>query len=77
MVLDARLHEVDGAEIVKHLRQRVLPSHTPIVVLGHELTPTERARFLWAGASAYHARPLNVAEIDGSVAALLEIAALR
>jgi DNA-binding response OmpR family regulator len=77
VVLDARMHDVDGADIVKHLRQRVLPSHTPIVVLGHELTPTERARFLWAGASAYHATPLNVAEIDGSVAALLEIAALR
>lgn len=77
VVLDARLPDVDGAGVVQHLRQRVLPSETPMIVLGHELTPTERARFLWAGASAYHARPLNVAEIDSSVAALLETAALR
>jgi DNA-binding response OmpR family regulator len=77
VVLDASLPDVDGAGFVQHLRQRVLPAETPIIVLGHELTPSERARFLWAGASAYHARPLNVAEIDSSVATLLEMAALR
>jgi DNA-binding response OmpR family regulator len=77
VVLDAHLPDVDCADLVKHLRQRVLPTHTPMIVLGHDLTPSERARFLWAGASAYHARPLNVAEIDNSVAMLLEVAALR
>jgi CheY-like chemotaxis protein len=76
VVLDASLPGVDGADFVTHLRQRVLPAQTPIIVLGNDHTPSERARFVWAGASAYHAKPLNVAEVDGSVATLLEITAL-
>lgn len=76
VVLDASLPGVDGADLVKHLRQRVLPCGTPIIVLGDDHAPSERARFVWAGASAYHAKPLNVAEVDDSVATLLEITAL-
>ncbi len=76
VVLDASLPGVDGADLVKHLRQRVLPIETPIIVLGDDHAPSERARFVWAGASAYHAKPLNVAEVDDSVATLLEITAL-
>jgi CheY-like chemotaxis protein len=77
VVLDDRLPDVDGADLVKHLRHEVLGGETPIIVLAHDADPRQRARFLWAGASAYHSKPLNVAEIDQTVMVLMEIAALR
>jgi CheY-like chemotaxis protein len=77
VVLDDRLPDVDGADLVKHLRREVLESETPIIVLAQDADQRQRARFLWAGASAYHSKPLNVAEIDKTVMILMEVAALR
>jgi DNA-binding response OmpR family regulator len=77
VVLDADLPDVDGADMANHLRLRVLPHETPIVVLAHDADPRERARFVWSGASAYIVKPLNVAELDRAVMALMEVAALR
>jgi DNA-binding response OmpR family regulator len=77
VVLDDHLRDVDGADLVRQLRQEVLAIDTPVMVLAHDADPSDRARFIWAGASAYHAKPLNVAEIDQTVMVLTEIAALR
>ncbi len=63
--------------MANHLRLRVLPPETPIVVLAHDADPRQRARFVWAGASAYIVKPLDVAELDRAVIALMEVAALR
>ena len=63
--------------MANYLRLRVLPLETPIVVLAHDSGPRERARFIWAGASAYIVKPLDVAELDRAVMALMEVAALR
>jgi len=77
VVLDDQLPDVDGAALVEHLRQRALPEACPIIVLAHDGDPRQRARFVWAGASACLTKPLNVAEIDRTVMVLLEVAALR
>jgi len=77
VVLDAHLSDLDGEKLVMALREQALDPSTPIVVLAHDGAPGERARFIWAGASAYIAKPLNVAEIDRTVGMLLEVAALR
>jgi DNA-binding response OmpR family regulator len=77
VALDALLPDLDGRDLVKYLRSKVIPSQTPIIVLAHDSDPRRRAEFIWAGASAYHSKPLNVAEVDHSVATLLEVAALR
>jgi CheY-like chemotaxis protein len=77
VVLDSRQPDVDGADLVEHLRARVLPGETPVIVLAHDDDPRERARFVWAGASAYHCKPLNVAALDRTVATLLDLAGLR
>lgn len=77
VVLDARLSDVDGEKVVKALRERALAPSAPIVVLGHDSAPSERARFVWAGASAYITKPLNVAEIDRTVGELLDVAVAR
>jgi DNA-binding response OmpR family regulator len=77
VVLDSDLPDIDGAGMANHLRLRVLPHETPIVVLAHDAGPRERARFVWAGASAYIIKPLDVGELDRAVTALMEITALR
>lgn len=76
VVLDSHQSDVDGAELVEYLRARVLPDETPIIVLAHDGDPRERARFVWAGASAYHCKPLDVAALDHTVATLMELAGL-
>jgi CheY-like chemotaxis protein len=73
VVLDSHQSDVDGVELVEHLLARVLPGETPIIVLAHDADPRERARFVWAGASAYHCKPLDVAALDHTVATLLEL----
>jgi DNA-binding response OmpR family regulator len=77
LVVDARLHDADGEETVARLRQELRPDDVPIIVLGHDPAPAARARFVWAGASAYVTTPLDIAEIDRTVGELLEVAALR
>jgi len=77
IVLDARLPDVDSAALVTALRARAESREAPIIVLAHERSPSERARFIWAGARAYVAKPLDVAEIDRTVGMLLEVAAPR
>lgn len=78
VILDARIPDVDGgAALVVALRRRVLPDHAPIVVVSVDGSPSARARFIWAGASAYVARPLDVAEVDRTVEMLLEVATFR
>ena len=77
VVLDTRLPDVDAEALMGAIRDRAMSRSVPIVVLAHDSAPTVRARFVWAGASAYLAKPLNVAEIDQTVAMLLEVATLR
>ncbi len=77
VVLDDHLPDVNGLALVQHLRHRVLPTESPVIVLAHNGDPRQRARFVWAGASAYLTKPLNVGEIDRTVMVLLEVAALR
>ncbi len=74
VVIDALLPDLDGADVVQHLRQQVLPTDTPIIVLAHDADPRERARYVWAGATAYFTKPLHVADVDRAVMALMELA---
>jgi len=74
VVLDARLSDVDGETLVSTLRKRALAPSAPIAVLAHDGSPGQRARFIWAGASASFATPLNVAEIDRTVEPVLNVA---
>jgi len=77
VVLDASPADLDGRELVVALRQRALTLDAPVVVLADTDVPSERARFIWAGASAYLTKPLDVAELDRTVGMLLQIAAAR
>ncbi len=77
VVVEARLPDIDGEMLVGALRNGVMRPGEPIVVLAHDGTPGERARFLRAGATAYIAKPSGVAEFDRTVGILLEVAAWR
>jgi len=77
VVMHAALPDVDALELMGAIRTRGLSPSVPVVVIAHEGSPTERARFLWAGASAYIPTPLRVAEVDQAVGMLLEAAAVR
>lgn len=77
VVMDDPLPGIDAAELVTHLRRRALSSETPIMILAHDSGPCDRARLMWAGASAIHTKPLNVAGVDRTLMVLMEIATLR
>jgi DNA-binding NarL/FixJ family response regulator len=66
-----------GETLVAALRRRTTPVPPPIVVLTPRSTARERARFIWAGASAYASEPSDLTEIDGLVGMLHEVAAWR
>jgi len=75
VVLDAVLRDADGEAMVRTLRAGGDRCDFPILVLGNDPGPRERARFAWAGATAYVSRPLHVAELDRIVRILLEASA--
>jgi len=71
VVLEARLSDGEAESLVRTLRTQVMPPGAPIVVMAHDGTPTERARFIWAGATAYLSATLHEGEIDRTVGRLL------
>ncbi len=77
VVVDARLPDLDATQLVGALRRRAVSPEAPIVVLADDPAPRDEARFIWAGASAFLTKPLDVAQIDDTVRRLLEVAPLR
>jgi DNA-binding response OmpR family regulator len=75
ILLDARLPDIDGAQLVSSLRARGVATSAPVLVLAHDASPGERARFAWAGASAYMMKPLDISEVDRTVELLLDVTA--
>ncbi|HTZ09069.1 MAG TPA: response regulator [Acidimicrobiales bacterium] len=74
VMVDAQLPDMDATAVVTSLCAGTGP---PVIVLGHEPSPREHARFVWAGASAYLARPLDLAQLDRTVRRLVPDAARR
>jgi DNA-binding response OmpR family regulator len=76
-VVEADLPDGDAEGLVRALRRAAMPPPAPIVVLADEGTPRKRARFLWAGASAYVSGPVSSSQMDRMVGILIEVAARR
>ena len=77
VVLEARLPDLDSEQVLRALRRRILPSDCPVVILAANRSSRERARFIWAGASAYVDRPHDTSAVDRAVGGLLEAASSR
>ena len=71
-VIDRRLPDGDGLDLVRRLRQDLRTNRIPIIVLTAAYDPADEALVLKAGADAYLPKPFEPAEllrvIDGAIA---------
>ncbi|HXP33558.1 MAG TPA: response regulator [Acidimicrobiales bacterium] len=77
IVLDDRLPDAPGADVLGQLGSLLTTASTPVVVIGSTTTPEHRASFLGSGAAHYLTKPLHIAELERTVGTLLELAAMR
>src|SRR3712207_6095113 len=61
IVLDLRLPDVDGYEVVRRLRAAKV--QTPVLILSGRTDPTDEVRGLVGGADDYLTKPFNKAEL--------------
>jgi CheY-like chemotaxis protein len=72
LLLDMHLPDIDGLDLLTHLKTDANTSGIPVIVLSADATPQRVERALEAGASAYLAKPLSLSELLEHVDALLE-----
>ncbi len=75
IVMEDRLPDVAG--LVTDLRREVVSARVPIVVLAGSATADDRARFLWAGATAYVDEPLDSLLICRTVGMVFDLGSWR
>jgi DNA-binding response OmpR family regulator len=76
VVFGAGPSDRDRVNLVAELRTRVSAS-TPIVVLADDDSASQRARFIWAGASTYIVKPAHGCDVESTIGLLLEVASTR
>ncbi|MCP5272907.1 MAG: CHASE domain-containing protein [Burkholderiaceae bacterium] len=72
LLLDMHLPDIDGLDLLTHLKADDGTAGIPVIVLSADATPERVARALDAGAEAYLPKPLNLGELLQHVDALLE-----
>ena len=72
LLLDMHLPDIDGLDLLTHLKADDGTAGIPVIVLSADATPERVARALHAGAEAYLSKPLNLTELLQHVDALLE-----
>jgi DNA-binding response OmpR family regulator len=73
VVIDLRLPDGDGLDLVRRMRHQVSTSQIPIVVLTASYDPANEAAALQAGADAYMGKPFEPREVEANLEALLLI----
>jgi DNA-binding response OmpR family regulator len=73
VVIDLRLPDGNGLDLVRRMRHQVSTSQIPIVVLTASYDPANEAAALQAGADAYMGKPFEPREVEANLAALLLI----
>lgn len=71
-IIDLRLKDTDGLEIVQRLRQNVATAGLPIIVLTALAMPGDRERSLAAGANIYLSKPVHLRELVEKIAELVK-----
>ena len=69
VVLDLRLPDIDGYEVVRRLRAAKV--QTPILILSGRSDPTDKVRGLMGGADDYLTKPFNKAELIARIQAIV------
>lgn len=74
VIVDRRLHDGDGLDLVREIRRTFSTSRTPIVVItaGHD--EADRVAVLRAGADRYLGKPVDPNELVAHVSSVLSIA---
>ncbi|MEP6937230.1 MAG: response regulator, partial [Chthoniobacterales bacterium] len=60
ILLDLRLPDINGEEVLQELRRDARTSALPVVLISGEASPEQIERLLKAGASEYVAKPLDI-----------------
>ncbi len=62
VLMDIQLPEIDGFELIRHMKSHPDWQRVPVIALTALAMPGDRERCLDAGADAYLSKPLNLAE---------------
>ena len=63
ILLDLHLPDIAGSEVLRRLRADERTNRIPVAVLSADATASQPRRLIAAGATAYLAKPLNIAEV--------------
>jgi CheY-like chemotaxis protein len=72
VLMDVQLPRMDGVEALGRLRAEPACGDVPVVAVTAFAMKDDRERFLAAGFDAYISKPVDVRELPGQVAAILE-----
>jgi PAS domain S-box-containing protein len=72
LLLDMHLPDIDGLDLLAHLKSDDGTAGIPVFVLSADVTPERIARATQAGAAAYLAKPIILSELLEHVDAILE-----
>ncbi len=72
ILLDMHLPDIDGLELLRHLKHDVRTASVPVVVVSADATPTRVNDAIAAGAAHYLTKPLNLAAFLALIDGLLE-----
>ena len=71
VLLDLGLPDMDGADVLRRLRQDGATAGIPVAILSADATDERRSELLAAGAVRYLTKPYSVLEIQAAIAELL------
>lgn len=74
VVVDRRLADGDGLDLVRDIRRTFATSRTPIVLITAGYDEADRAAVLRAGADRYLAKPIDPDELVAHVSSVLAVA---
>ena len=63
VLLDLHLPDMDGAEVLRQLRQDPVTASIPVIIVSADATPSQVTRLLNDGAYAYITKPINIPEL--------------
>jgi PAS domain S-box-containing protein len=72
ILLDMHLPDIDGLELLRHLKHDARTASVPVVVVSADATPTRVNDAIAAGAAHYLTKPLNLAAFLALIDGLLE-----
>ncbi len=72
ILLDVRLPDIDGMELLRHLKADADLADIPVVVVSADAMPTQVEAALTAGALRYLTKPVSVAAVLATVDELLD-----